>query len=481
MKYHWLNTFLYNTIMDEKEKIKKELDALHFERADALLSGFHENDGEEALLKIRALRGLYRFEEAMKVCLEHEGEGTAFDLERAKCLFALGKTKEARSLLETIEPTDKVKLTLAALDGETGDVHRALERLETIREEGLDGLDRMDFVLLQADLYSFEEKMNSSFWSYAKGLELTNSCVPKNWRSLRRMLIYHNMADAYEQMEQEEKALETYRMALTEMENQKKKDPSVTDLASYEIELLLSVANCFSNAEYAKEAKTYLKKAKALLPEMKPRQRDYFGARFHYIAGLIAMNAGQEPEAVFHFETAYHAQRELVKSGKDKREHVARSAYYLASLLMDEKSAKKLQLYQVATPIFKEVLEKEPSFYMASLADMENEQGRLAKTQEEALRHFDQAIEWYEKLLKRNPEDRLAMESLLVTRINRMALDPIRDEEIVKEALKEILTEKDNVPFIYSICAILEEQDHSRTFFSWFHDFEEGLPTEFDA
>ena len=94
----------------------------------------------------------------MKVCLEHEGEGTAFDLERAKCLFALGKTKEARSLLETIEPTDKVKLTLAALDGETGDVHRALERLETIREEGLDGLDRMDFVLLQADLYSFEEK-----------------------------------------------------------------------------------------------------------------------------------------------------------------------------------------------------------------------------------------------------------------------------------------------------------------------------------
>ena len=100
---------------------------------------------------------------------------------------------------------------------------------------------------------------------------------------------------------------------------------------------------------------------------------------------------------------------------------------------------------------------------------------------EEALRHFDQAIEWYEKLLKRNPEDRLAMESLLVTRINRMALDPIRDEEIVKEVLKEILTEKDNVPFIYSICAILEEQDHSRTFFSWLHDFEEGLPTEFDA
>ena len=66
MKYHWLNTFLYNTIMDEKEKIKNELDALHFERADTLLSGFHENDGEEALLKIRALRGLYRFEEALK-------------------------------------------------------------------------------------------------------------------------------------------------------------------------------------------------------------------------------------------------------------------------------------------------------------------------------------------------------------------------------------------------------------------------------
>lgn len=48
------------------------------------------------------------------------------------------------------------------------------------------------------------------------------------------------------------------------------------------------------------------------------------------------MNEEKE-EAVAYFREAYDLQKLLVEQGKDKLEHLARSAYYLGSLLDDSK------------------------------------------------------------------------------------------------------------------------------------------------
>lgn len=455
------------------DEIKEQLNALHFEKALELLNR-KSYTKESDLLRIRALRGVYRLEEALAISKNHEER--AFLLERAKCLFGLGRIEEAKTLLKKMEPDTNQILTLASLYGEIGEVQQAMVLLEQLDEKELCGFVKMDLVLLKADLCSFQEKVDLAFHHYQHALMLVDECIPANWRSLRRMLIKHNMADTYEQLEQEEKAIEVYESALADMYEQRKIDDQITDLASYEMELLLSIANCFSNAQDFEQADHYLAMAQKKLSLLKKRSLPYFQARFSYISGLVFMNEEKE-EAVAYFRQAYDLQKLLVEQGKDKLEHLARSAYYLGSLLDDSKKEEKLRLFDVATPIFEQVVEKEPSFYMGAIADIENEKGRLLGT----IEHYDLAIDWYEKMLERNEEDVLAKESLIVTMINRMFLDPLSYEGKIQRELEQLRMEKENIPFLYSICELLHQQDHSAFFFDWLYDFENLLPDQFAA
>lgn len=456
------------------DEIKEQLNALHFEKALELLK-HKPHTKERDLLCIRALRGVYHLEEALMISMEHEEP--AFLLERAKCLFGLGKIEEAKELLESLKPNPNRNLTLASLYGEVGEVRKAMFLLEQLDEKELHGFAKMDLVLLKADLCSFQEKVDLAFGYYQQALRLTDEWIPDNWKSLRRMLIKHNMADTYEQLEQEEKAIEIYESALVDMYEQRKIDDQITDLAGYEMEFLLSIANCFSNAQNFEPADRYLEKAREKIGKLNERSLPYFKARYAYIRALVRMNEEKEEEALRYFRQAYDLQKQLIRLGKDKCEHLARSAYYLGSLLNDSKKEEKLHFFDVATPIFEQVIEKEPSFYMGALADMENERGRLLGK----IEHYDLAIDWYEKMLQRNENDALANESLLVTMINRMFLDPLTYEEEVQCELEQLRMEKENIPFLYSICDLLHRQDHSIRFFEWLHDFERLLPKEFAA
>ncbi len=118
---------------------------------------------------------------------------------------------------------------------------------------------------------------------------------------------------------------------------------------------------------------------------------------------------------------------------------------------------------------------------MAALADMANEKGRLASSGGEALQSYREAMGWYEKMLETDPEDALAYGSLLVTRVNAMKYDPAAFEEKVKCQLEFLRHDKENVPFVYSICDALLAQDHSKNFFRWLRKYIDSLPAEFEA
>lgn len=465
--------------METIKKAQQEYEQLHFEKALQLLEKEEPRTENGVLWLIRIKRALYEFDQAYELSRTHNEPD--FVLERAKCLFASGKVKEASSLLETMEPTIPVRLCYAGVLSETGKVGEALSVLDAIDEDRLAGFQFMDLLLLKADLYSFQEKTRSAFEYYEKALDHIDPCIPENWRSLRAMLIHHNMADTYEQLEQEDKAIELYETALGELTEQKKTDDTITDLASYEIELLLSAANCYGNNEQFEQARRYLDRAKGQFDQLLPLSRPYFTARIHYISGLIDMNDGKEEEAAFHLRKAFDEQRRLVRKGRDKREHLARTAYYLGSLLGDEEKEEKLRLFETACPLFEQVVEKEPPFYMAALADMANEKGRLASSGQEALQSYREAMGWYEKMLETDPEDALAYESLLVTRVNAMKYDPAAFEEKVKCQLEFLRHDKENVPFVYSICDALLAQDHSKNFFRWLRKYIDSLPAEFEA
>lgn len=457
------------------KKIKSALEQLHFEEALLLLE---QSQRPDPLLFSQALRGLFQLPRALSYA--KKSVGVQGRMEEVKCLFALGKIEEAQAIMEKLEASQQEKasfqLLYASLLGEIGQVEQALKKLDLLKEEELEKSAKVDYHVLKADLLSFQEKNSEALEEYNRALQESQRWIPENWRALRQMLIYHNMADLYEQMEEEKSAQAYYRLAKEKLLEQKKKDPSITDLSSYAIELFLSSANCLANGEEFALAYADLNEAIELYQKDPPFQKAYVEARIAYISGLIYMNDGQEQKAEHSFSKAFQLQKELVDKGLDKKEHLARSAYYLASLLDDEKQ--KRELFELAGPIFRSVYEKEPMFYGSSLAEMENELGKMALDEKQALRHYDQAIEGYQSLLKTHPSDLLTKESLLVSRLNRWIYKKDQLSMIQKEM--EELGPIDPL-FMASIIDYLRTQEFDSAFFDWLDHFEKKLPPTFDA
>ncbi len=463
-------------------------DCLHFEEALKILQETADPESKEEWnrLMARVLRGLYHSEEGCRYARE-AGSDPKSCLELAKCLFADGKIREAGNLLQSLDggnPSPDICFSLAAWLAETGDVEMGLDFLHRISVDSLPGgLLKMDCLVLSADLASFQEKTTDAFQIYNKALDETAACVPYNWQPLRRMLIIHNMADTMEQLEQPDEALCLYQDALREMEYQKQRDPHVTDLAGYELELLLSVANCYGNAEEFDTARQYLSRADSLLADYESRQLPYFKARRIYMEGLLQLNEGNDSQAADAFRQALDLQRDLCRQGRDKPEHAARSAYYLASVLSDAQSQQKLRLYAEAWPVFEKMSAKEPSFYLASLADIENERGRLSDCSASAQSHYLKAEKLYEQLLTNNPEDCLARESLLTAKINLFLLSP--DAENADWLKSELLLLKKSDPnrlFLHTVTAWLHNSpDCPLELQSWLSDYLRDLGNPYDA
>lgn len=459
--------------MNEKD-IMAQIKRLHFEEAYKMLIS---SSLENPLLLSYCLRGLYRLPEALKYA------GKVFDskgrLEQIKCLFALGRTDEAKKLAQDQyihNPDNSLLLTYASLLGEIGEVKKALALLDQVDEEDLENAQLTEFYVLKGDLLSFQEKNEEAFVNYDLALKTAENFEFPNWKALRLMLIHHNMADLYEQLENESLAIYHYEQAKKWMEVQKETDSSITDLSSYEIELLLSSANCFSNADEFQKAQSDLEKAKELFIQKPPYQKEYVKARIAYISALVKMNEDCPNKARTFFQEAFHAQKKLVEAGLDKKEHLARTAYYLASLT-DQKD-KKAQLYDLAYPVFKSVIEKEPTFYLSCLGEIENERGKMETNPEAALDFYDKAIDWYSRLLKMHPLDLLAKESLLICRVNRFKIQQDSFEKI-QSGLKKL--KEEDPAFVDSLGRYMLHQNLNLADQKWMESLLMSLPPLFEA
>ncbi len=340
----------------------------------------------------------------------------------------------------------------------------------------------MDWLILTADLASFEENMDTAFRFYRQALHETESCIPSNWQPLRRMLILHNMADSLEQMERPDQAMDLYRQAMREMKQQHRTDGTVTDLSGYEAELLLSVANCLGNMEEYETAHEFLNKADRLLAGDPPRQKSYFHARRLYIGGLLALNESRNTEAAHLFEQALTVQKKLCLSGQDKPEHAARTAYYLASVLPDTETRRKLALYEEAWPVFEQMQDKEPAFYLSARAEMENERGRLSSDRSLGTRHYRYSVALYNQVLALHPEDSLARESRLAARVNLYLLSPCQDlENCIRKELTALQKQSGSL-FLDTVSAyLLHSGECSPAFHEWLTQFRQTLPSPYDA
>ena len=148
---------------DEIREVEHEADRLHFKSALQLLQKTRRTETDDTdwhRLMARILRGL----SDSRVALDHaRNAGTAprAQLELAKCLFAAGQTEEAGQRLTAIctDSSDLAAcLSLAAWCAEMGEVTRARNILQSSSLHQLPpGGLRMDWLILTADLASFEE------------------------------------------------------------------------------------------------------------------------------------------------------------------------------------------------------------------------------------------------------------------------------------------------------------------------------------
>lgn len=470
------------------QKIETEADQLHFEKALDMLETCRPQSGSDPdwnRLAARVKRGLFQGRQAL-TCAKRGGQDVPSRLELAKCLFACGEVHQAGLLLEELHrETDNpgCGLALAAWYGETGQVHKGRRLLQHMDPDSLSGLQRMDWLILAADLASFEEDTGEAFRLYKQALEDVKLCIPFNWQPLRRMLIFHNIADTREQMEEPDEALALYDSALKEMRLQKQRDDRVTDLSGYELELLLSLANCLGNAENFEAAHQRLQEAEALMQSVPPAQLSYFQARLLYISGLLAMNEEKNEEAVRYLEQALDLQEDLCARGRDKPEHAARCAYYLASVLPDARADRKLALYDRAWDVFDAVQEKEPSFYILAMADMENERGRLAVSGESAAVHYRKAASLYDSLIRSHPEDLLARRSRLTAWINLFLLDPRPEEtDRIRQELSRLRQNDSGSLYLHTVVSwLLDNPRCPRKLHVWLENFRQHLDSPYGA
>lgn len=421
----------------------KALESLHFEQVLELTAQNSEAEKENPfwywLIRAKALRGLYQYNKALKT-LERMSSDTPVQIslletEKGKLLFSMGKVAEAQTTLQnavsnlSLPFTPELPLALASLYAQEGMVDQALEELDPVIEyfgsSHQETSAYTELCTLLGDLYTFKNEFRKAKFWYENGLQSIPDCIPKNWQPLRFALLENNLADLYEQEEDWPNALECYKKAKEQL--MKLDDDQISDLSSYKLEILFSYANVLANMDLYDEAMKEMEKAHDILQNNPPMQLPYFTARYSYFLGLFHLYRQQDAEdrkqASHYLKKAFDIQKDLVKKGLDKQEHAAKSAYYYAYSLPDQDPYKN-ELYHYALPVFKKLCQKEPVFYLDSIAQIYNDLGRMEmeRNPSQAEEYLKLACQVYQDLHDQCPNELFSSQSLLIALLNLMSL-----------------------------------------------------------
>ena len=422
----------------------RALDALHFEQVLDLLNHHPQWACEDPfwyqMFQAKALRGLYRYQQALAVLDQINPENPAqrawLKTEKGKLLFSMGKVKDAQSVLRTalqdlsLPFLPDLSLALASLYAQEGKVKQALEEADPVIQY-FDSIQKpkaslyTEMCTLLGDLNTFSNQFEQAKSWYEKGLQSIPDCIAKNWQPLRYALLENNLADLYEQEEDWDNALKCYLRARDHLE--RLSDDQISDLSSYRMELIFSYANLLANMDEYDQAIEELAKAEAVFKNRPPMQHDYFLARLRSFTGLFPLYRNRDARdmntALNSLQQAFSIQKELSAKGLDKEEHAAKSAYYLAWCLEDRDPG-KIRLYQYILPIFKKLYQKEPVFYLDGIAQIYNDLGRLESEKDpvRAEEYLKKACSVYEDLYRRCPGELFSARSLLVALLNLSGL-----------------------------------------------------------
>ena len=459
------------------EEVSREINALHYQRALSLL----ERNSAELLksdpasyhyFTAQCLRGLELAASALSLAqlAISESEDDFFkDLcrwEIAKNLFKLGKRDDSEKELEKIlsrvrgPRVPEASLTLAALCIEQGRTTQAREEVEQIvsyHKAHPDTKERwvVEMALMMGDIYSFQEDTVQARSWYDKALAFCETCIPENWRVLRKALIWHNIADLYEQKDDFQKADRAYSTALSYIQDVR--DPEIYDVASYECEILLSIANFYSNQDDYDKAEHLFEAILIFQKDHPPVKALLLLARTCFLYGLCELYQDTErhrKRAHQLLENAYQIHSALYDRGEARLEQVGRCAYYLADVLDDlpENYNRKENLLIEASNIFQKLWRTEPRFYLSSIAEIFNEIGRIKLLQNDpkAVLFLEKASDYFTHVRKLFRDDPFILESQTYSCANlARAYDLNQDLDKAQDCLSQVLR----------LCALLINYD----------------------
>lgn len=453
---------------------------LHFDRALELLSPYSPEQLGFAgvLLKARILRGTYAYRSALKwaqtaLSMADTTEDSARAMiEQAKCFFALNQSEEALQILKPLLDTEnqnsafyplqkEAAVQTALICSETGKVDEALDILEefTTEEELKEAPEEairkaVDILCLQGDLFSYKSSMpgaDQAGWasmaedSYQQAMQTCLLLQPSPFASLRMALIYNNRADLYEGLERFDEAGMDYETALNLADAIH--DEDLFDLNGYKADLLMSMGNFFALKDSEAAAMKFLQLAKEQIEGIHNAQQESYLAKCYYLMGLCRLYS-EEDRAVEDLENSVNLYQKLIEEGRDKEERLANAEFYLAGALSDtdENLKRKRTLYKEALPVFQRIWQRNPELYLANMAALYNDLGRICYFEEDpdqAVCYYNQALEQYHEIVTLNPDDLFALLNLAVTRLNLVsAAFRIPEEDIsaiqLDKALKEL-------------------------------------------
>lgn len=425
-----------------REEIRSEIDALHFKHAIELLNTIpqEQKNAEDWLHEGMCYAACYEWahakEDYLKALASHPSKKQTNRIRlRIVSLYThTGDFEQANEWYQQVlndsstTEFDANRLYAGAiLDYERGDLKGALDLVLQLANTNDNAIGRLrcEAWTLCGDLYSALGEFKPAIDAYAKSLRLLQY-YPQNWRNLRKALILNNLADIYEQFELYDQAENIYQKAWHIIETME--DLHIFDLAGYQLEILVSMANFYTLVDETKQALDCLEKAKAYVCQIEMPRALYWQSRMNYIGGLAELYTENPQYHPFNkIFTAYKQQSEyLTYCPAASKEYLARTAYYAAYCYDETQAEGVLQedLYQQALTEFKLCYFKDPKFFLFCIASVENELGNIEhiRNPQKAYQFYSQAIIGFEKYLKRWPDDQLAYFSLTTAFLNFLSV-----------------------------------------------------------
>lgn len=425
-----------------RKQIRSAIDALHFKHAIELLNTISQDQksAEDWMLEGNCHAACYEWTQAKKDYFRALSTNPSKQERHKICLRLVslythtGDFKQANQWYQDIltesspDQFDANQLYAGAiLDYESGHLQDALNLLDELTQSNAVFSNRLrcEAWTLCGDLYSALGEFKPAVEAYSKALEFIKD-YPANWQNLRKALVFNNLADIYEQFELYDQAEQVYLQAWDEIKNVD--DHDIFDLAGYQLELLVSMANFYTLIDETEQAKACLDEARIYVQQIEMPRALYWQSRIHYIDGLAELyteNPKYNP-----FEKIYTAWKEqceyLTHCPAASKEYLARAAYYAAYCYDEtlEPNISQEELYLQALTEFKRCAFKDPKFFLFCIASIENELGNIEHVQNtnKAEQFYGQAIIDFEAYLKRWPEDQLAYISLTTAYLNNFCV-----------------------------------------------------------